>query len=175
MNTINPSIRTFSTESMRNTMALQTATPEETPQQEITEKADLASGKPAQDLDAEKLKKFATTQAVTDNSEFSSTLSVSYSSGVESTELQTVSELSPSDTEYIIDVAHSTGVQTASSMIPSANGITIRLLFTDDLHGSIFSSPMWGKPDVQQGGMSMLKTAIDENRDENTLLLDAGD
>lgn len=175
MNTINPSIRTFSTENMRHTMALQTATTEETSQQEITEKADLASGKPAQDLDAEKLKKFATTQAVTDNSEFSSTLSVSYSSGVESTELQTVSELSPSDTEYIIDVAHSTGVQTASSMIPSANGITIRLLFTDDLHGSIFSSPMWGKPDVQQGGMSMLKTAIDENRDENTLLLDAGD
>ena len=158
MNTINPNMRMFSTDSIQQVNTPQTAKTEavktpETPQQEIRETADLSSGKPAKDLNAEKLRNFAATQAVTTSSEVEA--------------LPTTSE--------VADMALSTSIQTAGSMVPSTAGTTIRLLFTDDLHGAIFSSPMWGRPDVEQGGMSMLKSAIDENRDENTLLLDAGD
>ena len=158
MNTINPSIRMFSTDSIQQVNAPQTAKTEEvktpeTPQQEIRETADLSSGRPAQDLNAQKLKNFVATQAVTTSSEV---------------------ETTPTASE-IADMALSTSIQTAGSMVPSTVGTTIRLLFTDDIHGAIFSTPMWGRPDVEQGGMSMLKSAIDENRDENTLLLDAGD
>ena len=158
MNTINPSLHMFSTENIQQVNAPQTAKTEEvktpeTPQQELRETADLSSGRPAQDLDAQKLKQFAATQAVTASSEV---------------------EATPTASE-VADMALSTSIQTAGSMVPSTAGTTIRLLFTDDIHGAIFSTPMWGRPDVQEGGMSMLKSAIDEHRDESTLLLDAGD
>ena len=148
----------FSTDSIQQVTTSQTAQTEavktpDTSQQEIRETADLSSGKEAQDLDAQRLRDFAATQAVTSSSAVESMLTG----------------------EQIADMSMSTGIQTASSMVPSTAGTTIRLLFTDDLHGAIFSSPMWGKPDVQEGGMSMLKSAIDEHRDESTLLLDAGD
>ena len=158
MNTINPSMRMFSTDSIQQVNAPQTAKTEavktpETPQQEIRESADLSSGKPSKDLNAEKLRNFAATQAVKASGEVEATPTAS----------------------DVADMALSTSIQTAGSMVPSTAGTTIRLLFTDDLHGAIFSSPMWGRPDVEQGGMSMLKTAIDENKNDGTLVLDAGD
>lgn len=69
-----------------------------------------------------------------------------------------------------------TAEETASSLIPSPAGQLVRILFTDDIHGTVLPSPSKQNPMENKGGMSMLSSIIKEKKSEApSLLLDAGD
>lgn len=80
------------------------------------------------------------------------------------------------DSGKIAESALSTAIESSAAMLTPAEGTAIRILFTDDLHGSVFPKSGYNNPDFKEGGFSMLSTLIKEKREETpSLLLDAGD
>ncbi|MCR5452464.1 MAG: metallophosphoesterase, partial [Lachnospiraceae bacterium] len=66
-------------------------------------------------------------------------------------------------------------VETASDSSEDTDQVTIKILATSDLHGMFFPWDYAINEEHKAGSMLQLSTAIKELRDENTLVMDAGD
>ncbi len=74
------------------------------------------------------------------------------------------------------DTQGAQGTQTTQSAQDTQSAQSLKILFTHDMHSAIlpFKTALAGET-AEIAGYSRLKTAIDEERSENSLLLDAGD
>ncbi len=80
----------------------------------------------------------------------------------------------------LADLGAKTASSAASSMVPGPAGAalsSIRILYTNDIHGAILPTIDENKPGVQYGGVSQLSTLINQSKAEkpNALLFDGGD
>ena len=101
---------------------------------------------------------------------------LSRSASVETAE---VSSISATTADNILADATDTALSVAGSMVPGPAGTglsSIRILFTNDIHGAVLPSEDKNNPSILKGGLSNLSSVIKEKQAEApSITLDGGD
>ncbi len=96
-----------------------------------------------------------------------------------SVETAEVSEISVNAADELVASATDTALSVAGSMVPGPAGAglaSIRILFTNDIHGAVLPSEDKNNPSIMKGGLSNLSSVIKEKQAEApSITLDGGD